>query len=258
MNSKNLEELLRIYNNDKLSETKLLENYNNGERFQQLTFCNMNVIYGIVDFFVNNNILQAKNHFNICGLIDEYSVNIYNSTFLDYGIHHICFAILSDNEKMIQRYAKLQYKAYGKRLSMDEYVLKGEGAILCNTIQFFMENNNEGIERNLNIYELKKTKILRSSKTGELDYEFFKALHTENKAKIEEILENFLTPRIHKYRTNDIILDKFISLPALGYAKLAWRKGIEVNIDSPLIPKELLPVQPLEYYEIPYEFLKEK
>jgi hypothetical protein len=208
--------------------------------------------------YMLDNIIQAKQYLSNAGYIDIYLVYNYNSTFLDYGIHHICFAILSDNEKMIQRYAKLRYKAYGKRLSMDEYVLKGEGAILCNTIQFFMENNNEEIERNLNIYELKKTKILRSSKTGELDYEFFKALHTENKAKMEEILENFLTPRIHKYRTNDIILDKFISLPALGYAKLAWRKGIEVEVNSPLIPKELLPIKPLEHYEIPYEFLKEK
>jgi hypothetical protein len=47
---------------------------------------------------------------------------------------------------------------------------------------------------------------------------------------------------------------KNISMPALGYAKIAI--GIEVQVNSKLIPKELLPVEPLEHYDIPYEFLK--
>ena len=42
-----------------------------------------------------------------------------------------------------------------------------------------------------------------------------------------------------------------------GYTKLAWRKGIEVEVNSPLISKELLPIQPLDKYEIPYDFLRE-
>ncbi|GHU68272.1 hypothetical protein FACS189413_04770 [Bacteroidia bacterium] len=258
MNKESIEKLLQYNKEERAITPKVFEKWREKKESVNIySFVyNNNIHYAIEYFFVDNDILQTKNCFYVCGLIDEYCVNNYNSTFLDYGIYHVCYAVLSDNEEMIQRYAKLRYKAYGKRLSMDEYVLKGEGAILCNTIQFFMENNNEGIERNLNIYELKKTKILRSSKTGELDYDFFKALYTENKGNMENILEKFLTPKIHKYRTNDIILDKFISLPAIGYAKLAWRKGIEVEVNSKLVPKELLPVQPLEDYEIPYEFLK--
>ncbi|MFC4263902.1 Imm49 family immunity protein [Ferruginibacter yonginensis] len=50
---------------------------------------------------------------------------------------------------------------------------------------------------------------------------------------------------------------QYVSFPALGYAKLAWLKGIEVEVKSHLVPKELLPIQPLEKYEIPYDFLKE-
>ena len=45
-------------------------------------------------------------------------------------------------------------------------------------------------------------------------------------------------------------------MPALGYAKLAWLSGIEVDIDSPLVPKELLPLQSNEKYDDSYDFLK--
>lgn len=98
--------------------------------------------------------VESKNHFSTCGLIDEFTVTKYNDRILDYGIHHICLAILSDNELLIQRYAKLRYTTtyidgrtdQVKPLKMDEMVLKGESAIGCNTIQFFMENNKEGIE----------------------------------------------------------------------------------------------------------------
>jgi hypothetical protein len=141
---------------------------------------------------------------------------------------------------------------------MDEMVLDGEGALFCNTIQFFMENNNEGVERNLNIFELKPKKTYKKSKTLELDYEFYKALYAENKGKIEELLEKMTSPKskFHKKRNDDPVISQYISMPALGYAKLAWRKGIEVEVRSKLIPKELLPIQPNEHYDIPYDFLK--
>jgi hypothetical protein len=200
---------------------------------------------------------KAKFHFNTCGLIDEYRVNKYNSIFLDYGIHHICYAILSDNEDMILRYSELRYKPWGKMKGMEENILLGKDPIWCNIIQMFMANDSTGIERNLNILDtitLKKKK----EQSLMLDYEFYKALYYNDKSRMEEVLEIFVSPKIHKKRNGDPIFNKYISLPALGYAKLAWRKGIEVEVNSPLIPKELLPVQPLEKYEIPYDFLKEK
>jgi hypothetical protein len=40
------------------------------------------------------------------------------------------------------------------------------------------------------------------------------------------------------------------------YAKIAWRHGHELAVDTPMIPKEWLPVQPLAAYEDPYEFMR--
>src|SRR6218665_1441586 len=199
----------------------------------------------------------AKNKFFVCGILDAFSVEKFNNRFLDYGLHHISYAMLSDNEPLIQRYAKLRYqRGKNAELSMDEMVAIGELPIWCNTVQFFMANDNEGVERNLNIIETKTLKNLPKKEEGlKDDYEFYKALYAGDRAKMEEVLDKLVSFKIHKKRNDNPILNQYISLPALGYAKLAWRKGIEVEVNSPLIPKELLPIQPLEKYEIPYDFL---
>lgn len=201
---------------------------------------------------------DAKNNLTINGLLDEFAILNFNSRLLDYGLRHICYTVLSDNEELIQRYAKLRYhRGKNAELSMDEMVEQGELPIWCNTVQFFMANDNNGIERNLNIIETKSLKKLSKKEEGLLDdYEFYKALYNLDKSKMEEVLEKLTNPKIHKKRNDDPILNQYISLPALGYAKLAWRKGIEVEVKSKLVPKELLPIEPLEKYEIPYDFLK--
>src|SRR5690606_20218014 len=112
-------------------------------------------------------------------------------------------------------------------------------------------------ERNLNIIETGTFKKLpKNDVLLKLDYEFYKALLNKDKIKCEEILEQLVSPKIHKKRNGNLILSKYVSQPALGYAKLAWRQGLEVEVNSPLVHKELLPIQPLVRYEIPYDFLK--
>lgn len=207
---------------------------------------------------INKNIEVAKNKLFICGLLDCYSSENFNDRFFDYGLHHISYAVLSDNEPLIQRYAKLRYqRGANAELSMDEMVAIGELPIWCNTVQFFMANDTTGVEKNLNIIETKTLKNLPKKEEGlKDDYEFYKALHNSDKAKMEEVLEKLTSPKIHKKRNDNPILNQYISLPALGYAKLAWRKGVEVEVKSSLVPKELLPIAPLDNYEIPYDFLK--
>jgi hypothetical protein len=208
---------------------------------------------------VNMDYINSKSNSSIAGLLDEFRISKFNDRLLDYGLNHIGFAILSDNEPLIQSYSKLRYKrGANAELSMDEMVLQGESAIWCNTVQFFMANDFKGIERNLNIIEtLTLPKLPKNQQELKLDYEFYKALLIKDKSKCEEILEQLVSPVIHKKRNDNAVLNKYVSQPALGYAKLAWRQGLEVEVNSPLVPKEILPIEPLDNYEIPYDFLKE-
>lgn len=217
-----------------------------------------NEVIGVFEL-TKDKLYDVKLRFFNCGWLDEYVIKNFNSRIFDYGLHHISYAMLSDNEEMIQRYAKLRYhKGANAELSMNEMVALGESPIWCNTIQCFLENNIEGVERNLNIIETKTLPRLPKKEEGLIDdYNLYKALLAEDKTKMEEILEKLVSPKIHKKRNDNPILNQYISLPALGYAKLAWRKGIKVEIENPLIPKALLPISPLGKYAIPYDFLKE-
>ena len=257
-----IESLLKYNLNNRNQEPQRLDKLKTGNfnpRMFYSAFWDDNVHYAFECFFVDKNIFQTKKHFNVCGLLDEFQIKLTNYRVFDYGLHHISYAVLSDNEPLIQRYSQLRYqRGENAELSMDEMVVIGELPIWCNTVQFFMANDNSGVERNLNIIETVSLPNLPKKEEGlKDDYEFYKALHTGNKAKMEEVLEKLVSPKIHKKRNDDKILSQYVSLPALGYAKLAWRKGIEVEINSPLVPKELLPILPLDKYEISYNFLKE-
>ncbi len=253
---------LQEYNaNNKQFEAQRLGRQKKGEINPRMFYSALwddNIHYAIEYLYFEKNISKSKIHFNVCGLLDEFQIPLINYRIFDYGLHHISYAILSDNEALIQRYAKLRYqRGVNAEMSMDEMVAIGELPIWCNTVQFFMANDNEGVERNLNIIETKTLKSLPKKEVGlKDDYDFYKALYAKNKAKMEEILEKLVSPKIHKKRNDNPILNQYISLPALGYAKLAWRKGIQVEVNSLLVPKELLPMQPLDKYEIPYDFLK--
>jgi hypothetical protein len=133
--------------------------------------------------------------------------------------------IVSDNEDLRNRYANL---------CMVEI---GETAITFNTIQHFMDKNLEGIQYNLDLFEKYKKKVLRSGKSLEIDYNYFYALLARDKTKTEEAINALLALRVHKQRNDSPVLGEIVSFPALGYAKLAWRYGIEVEIDSHLVPK---------------------
>lgn len=203
---------------------------------------------------------SAKTNFNISSLIDCLVIGRYNHRIFDYGLNHIFHPLLSDNEDTIKAFSKLRYnRDEDTEYSMDEMVLMGENPIWINTIQMFICYDKEGIERNLNIIETKVLKRLKKNeKALEEDYHFYRSLYSGNKSKMEEVLEKLANPKMAKRRSGDLLSGNYISMPATGYAKLAWRNGFKVEVRSNLVIKELLPIEPLDKYEIPYNFLKFK
>ncbi|WP_047451764.1 immunity 49 family protein, partial [Alistipes sp. ZOR0009] len=125
-------------------------------------------------------------------------------------------------------------------ITMEENVLAGEASIFVHTIQQFLKGDTALVERNLNIMET--LYLPKNSSDPELmkyDVNFFKALYARDRSKCEEALSALVSPKIHRARNDDTLLKKYISMPALGYAKLAWICGVEVSVKSKLIPAEL-------------------
>lgn len=228
-------------------------------------FKKCNLIFALYSYFEEQNISKAKQHFYVCGLLDAFRIETYQDIMFDYDLHSIGYAMLSDNMFFLKDiFANLTYQSSYLEditekvipISMEDNVLQGEAAIFTHTVQQFLLGNDNLIERNLEIMERVWFKKPNENSSLQYDIDFFKALYQKDISKCEEVLNEMVSPKIHQKRNDDALLKKYISMPALGYAKLAWILGLEVNVKSKLIPKELLPIKPLDNYEIPYDFLK--
>lgn len=90
-----------------------------------------------------------------------------------------------------------------------------------------------------------------------LDNRFHLALARGDVAEMERLLAAMVEPKEIKWRNeHEGYTGWFIVRQAVIYAKIAWRHGYEVQLDTPWIPKEWLPIKPLSDYEEPYSFIR--
>lgn len=92
-----------------------------------------------------------------------------------------------------------------------------------------------------------------------VDQRFYLALAHGDKAGMEAALAELTSSKMAKVRNDQFefaFTHFFIGTHATMYAKIAWRAGHEVEVDTPYIPKEWLPMTPLEAYEDPYPFMR--
>jgi Immunity protein 49 len=91
-----------------------------------------------------------------------------------------------------------------------------------------------------------------------IDNEFYRTLAKGDIAGMEAALREIASPKIVRQRSNDGsgFTQDLISSYAVIYAKIAWRHGYKVKVDSPYVPAEWLPNDPLDSYDNHYAFLK--
>jgi len=97
-------------------------------------------------------------------------------------------------------------------------------------------------------------------KKYEIDHRFYLALARQDVEGMEAVLQDLTSPKIAKVRNVEQAFgftEKLISTHAVIYAKIAWRHGLPVKVDTPWIPAEWLPVAPLASYADPYGFMRE-
>ncbi|RZK68372.1 MAG: hypothetical protein EOO92_23395 [Pedobacter sp.] len=207
---------------------------------------NYNVKFALGAIFLENDIKKAKRYFYRCGRIDEYLIKVYDSRLLNSGMANISYALLSDNLELITSYANLADSKF-------DWMVKHGHSTLMYAVQQVIKEDWDKVQYCLDIMAIKNQKL---NKILLPDRMFLEGFLLKDKQKLEDAL--YMLLENHKKRNKHMgIAQEYISIPALGYAKLAWLKGIQVDIDNPLIPKELLPYRPLDKYEDKYEFLKE-
>jgi Immunity protein 49 len=207
----------------------------------------------LYEWFAHKDSVKVKQHFYKCGRLLEYLTQKWDVPILSYGRSHVSYLLLSDQMDLIKRFADFTYQSTPANRSHQMGIEGGHGNTFHYLIQCIIKEDWTEWERVLVIVKTKSVKRYRM----DLDVAFLENLVLGNQAQMEALLRDLLKPAVHKRRNIMPFINEFISEPALGYAKLAWYKGIEVTVDSPLVPKEWLPIQPLEADKyVDYDFVK--
>lgn len=90
-----------------------------------------------------------------------------------------------------------------------------------------------------------------------LDHQFYLALAQGDMARMETILQQLVSRNMLARRGKDEsgFTSDLIFTPAIIYAKIAWRHGFQVKLDSAHVPAAWLPNTPLAQYNKYFGFL---
>lgn len=183
----------------------------------------------------------AKQDFYHAARIAEFMSNVYDRRIMDNGTYQITYALLSDNEPLIHRYAFL------KNLVNNETSMPYQ---FGNSIQNLLLNDLEKLDWNIRCLE--RFVNIKQFLGFKSVIPLLKAFKNDDEASVKECLKVMLVQ--HKKRNQHPFFSKYISIDTSCFTKLAWRKGFEINLDSPLVPMGLMPIRPLSRY-LDYDFL---
>ena len=239
------EHLKKIFNKRANDEQIIRQKIKSGENSEwYVSFLEgANIIYAIYSMYAEKNFVDGKRHFFHAALVAEYMIVNYDTRIIDSGINQVSYALLSDNTELIQRYSTLKNKVNNET---------GIGFQVVNAIQNILLDNFDMLEQNItNISRLVKVPRF---KWWEPFPELFLGFLNRDRDIIENILQTLL--QTHKKRNTDPLISRFFSTDTAGLCKLAWLKGMEIDLKNTLVPTELMHIRPLEKYE-PYKILLE-
>ena len=198
-------------------------------------------------YFEENNIVKAKQSIYSGQKLLEFMNKLDNNKYFPIQLNKLFF-LCSDSEEVTNNFKNFDIES----ISNLDYRLEA-GHTLGFVVQQILKCDNEKALYYLNIYE----DNYKNHSLKEYDVEILKAIIDKDKDRIQELLKVYLLPKNHdKSPEKGMLSHGLLSYEATVFAKIAWIKGIEVKIDHPLLPMELLPIKPNENYLIEYDFLK--
>ena len=192
--------------------------------------------------------LAAKSHI-------MYMHMIPNNSYL---MQELLCPLLSDNEELIDWYRQfsVMYRVKPSEIGGDKDNPKSWLYFRYQAWLALNERWDELGQRAQRI--LGMADDIKKDKNTLLDHRFFLALANKCQSGMESALLEMCMPRNRSktFRHESGITGCFITSHATLYAKLAWRNGFKVKVDSPWIPQDWLPIAPLDKYEAPWPFMQ--
>jgi len=153
--------------------------------------------------------------------------------------------LLSDSPQLLE---------FFKHWTFDDYFQKNK---LGGPTLFMHHYLNENLESAKKVIEEFHEYDLGKNTASQADLTYIKGIYNKDIDQIREGIETLLQPKVHhqRYHLYRPYPADIISYCAAAYTKFAWMMGHEIEIDHDLVPMELMPIEPLDKYEVKYFFL---
>ena len=203
---------------------------------------------------LENNISGFKENASIAGFLGILSEYDFQWVYNGINTNFFFMSLLSDNQKLIDYLIKHR----------DEIVDISVPYKRTDTRPFFNANTLLALSGDWQLLKERALTFLNDEKKARSDlkripdHEFYVALADKNIKGMKEALDKLLELKFAKRAAKDTLLhfDFYLQPQVLIYAKIAAIHGFDLGIDSPIAPKELIDINPLAEYKIPYDFMK--
>lgn len=197
--------------------------------------------------------------------IEKFRQNMYLSTKLcllgsdtrSYLIPHVedfFSALMSNNQDILEFFKKYSdILAYEKEKNF--YKKSYSGSFLSRTVLLALKGEWEDVILRANLYLANPSKD-RKDKYYYIQFEFLKALAEKNIEKMKENINAMLEPKVARQMMYDESIFFYLHVYVLLYLKIASYYGFDLEIESDIVPKELIDNTPAKEYSEPYEFMK--
>ena len=203
---------------------------------------------------LENDISGFKENASIAGFLGILSKYDFQWAYNGINTNFFFMSLLSDNQKLIDYLIKHR----------DEIVDISVPYKRTDTRPFFNANTLLALSGDWQLLKERALTFLNDEKKARSDlkripdHEFYVALADKNIKGMQEALDKLLELKLAKRAAKDTLLhfDFYLQPQVLMYAKIAAIHGFDLGIDSPIAPKELIDINPLAEYKIPYNFMK--
>jgi hypothetical protein len=215
-------------------------------------------LHGFYSWYVEHDLNALKQWFYLASRLRAESCK-YQGGWDMWIPQPFIFPLLTDCAEIIQTYSHLTTENNGQfhQESLHEaHLFPKEGRFGVRRLQSVLQGDWQTVE------QMKETFYAKIPKPQNIDIwqiEFFDALKAKEQQAIVDIIQQFLHPKLHKNLNKNLIEqlsgEVWSNIPVM-FLKLAWMHGMEIEIDNPLVPMELMPIKPLAVYDDVYDFLK--
>ena len=205
-------------------------------------------------YLLENDISRFKDNISLSGFLHVLSRKDFQWAYNGINADLFFSILLSDNQKLIDYLIKHR----------DEIVDISVPYKRTDTRPFFNANTLLALSGDWQLLKERALTFLNDEKKARSDlkripdHEFYVALADKNIKGMQEALDKLLELKLAKRAAKDTLLhfDFYLQPQVLMYAKIAAIHGFDLGIDSPIAPKELIDINPLAEYKIPYDFMK--